>query len=118
MLCENEACDLGLADESATAGRLGMKFISCPVPDRSLPEDIIRFREIVSRLVVHVRRGRTVGVHCRACIGRSTVLLAALMVALGTEARQALHQIELAREYPVPDTPEQRAWILQFRASA
>jgi len=36
------------------------------------------------------------------------------MIALGWNASDALRKIESARGFPVPDTPEQLEWILNF----
>jgi protein-tyrosine phosphatase len=80
-----------------------------------VPPDTAGFRQLVSRLAAEIRAGRRVGAHCRGCIGRSTVLIASLMIALGSDAETALVQIAQARGFQVPDTPEQRAWILSFR---
>jgi protein-tyrosine phosphatase len=109
-----EACDLGLQDEANVAGELGLEFISYPIPDRAVPGDVAGFRDLVRQLADDVRVGKTVGAHCFGCIGRSTVLIASLMIALGYDAEDALRRIERARGYKVPDTPEQREWILQF----
>ncbi|HTV82375.1 MAG TPA: hypothetical protein VME18_06975 [Acidobacteriaceae bacterium] len=115
LLCEDEAEELGLADEAATAERLGMRFISYPVPDRCTPGDEAGFRKLVCDLAGLVNEGHRVGAHCRGCIGRSTVLVASVLVQMGWDPGDALLRIEAARECPVPDTREQRAWILQFR---
>jgi hypothetical protein len=42
------------------------------------------------------------------------VLLASVMIALGWDAAEALRAIERARGFQVPDTAEQRKWILNF----
>lgn len=118
LLCADEARELGLAEEAGLAEQLGMRFISYPVPDRTTPRDMAGFRRLVSELAALVREGHRVGAHCRACIGRSTVLIAAVLIALGMDARDALSRIEAARDCWVPDTPEQREWILQFRATS
>ena len=110
-----EAEELGLAAEGALAEHLGMRFVSYPIPDRCTPSDLAGFRLFVARLADMVRNGQRIGAHCRGCIGRSTVLVAAVLVALGTDPGDALMRIEDARGWPVPDTPEQRAWILAFR---
>lgn len=117
LLGEDEAEELGLAEEGAIAERMGMRFISYPVPDRCTPPDRSGFRRLVSRLAELVKEGHRVGAHCRACIGRSTVLIASLLIALGMEPEDALRRIEAARACWVPDTAEQRAWILGFRAT-
>jgi protein-tyrosine phosphatase len=110
-----EAEELGLSDEAELAAEAGLEYISYPLLDRTVPADAADFRSLVNRLAGEVRAGRRVGAHCRGCIGRSTVLIASLMVALGADAETALTQIERARGFQVPDTPEQRAWILSFR---
>jgi protein-tyrosine phosphatase len=110
-----EAEELGLSEEAQLAAEAGLEFISYPVLDRTVPDDLPGFRALVQRLAGEVRAGRRVGAHCRGCIGRSTVLIAALMMTLGSGAETALAQIEQARGFQVPDTPEQRAWILDFQ---
>lgn len=117
LLPEDEAEELGLAEEGAIAERIGMRFISYPVPDRCSPQDGARFRKLVTELSDLVRSGHRIGAHCRACIGRSTVLIASLLIGLGMNPEDALLRVEAARECDVPDTPEQREWILQFRES-
>jgi protein-tyrosine phosphatase len=110
-----EAEELGLSEEARLAAEAGLEFIGYPILDRTVPADLPDFRALVSRLAAEVRAGRRVGAHCRGSIGRSTVLIAALMIALGADAETALAQIERARGFQVPDTPEQRAWILAFQ---
>jgi protein tyrosine phosphatase (PTP) superfamily phosphohydrolase (DUF442 family) len=109
-----EAEEMGLSDEAGLAAEAGLEYIAYPMLDRTVPTDLADFRELVNRLAGEVRAGRRVGAHCRGCIGRSTVLIASLMIALGAEAETALAQIERARGFQVPDTPEQLSWILSF----
>lgn len=118
LLEPEEAEELDLAAEGPVAESLGMSFISFPIPDRSTPADLAAFRERVGKMAAMVRQGRRIGAHCRGCIGRSTVLIAAILIALGSDASAALQRIEEARGWPVPDTPEQRAWILAFQIQA
>jgi len=115
LLSDFEAKALGLSEEGAVAEQLGMRFISHPIPDRELPNDVAGFRQLVANLGIDVRAGKTVGAHCRACIGRSTVLIASLMISEGADPEEALRQITEARGLEVPDTSEQREWILQYR---
>ena len=58
------------------------------------------------------RAGHSIGVHCRMGIGRSSLLLAALLVRSGTSPEDAFQLISAARGLPVPDTDEQRQWLL------
>lgn len=111
-----EARYLGLAEESAIAERLGIHFISYPMLDRSTPPDREQFRRFVQSIARRIEAGEKVAVHCRGCIGRSTVVTACTLITLGWSASEALIAIETAREFPVPDTEEQREWILAFGA--
>lgn len=114
LLTAEDNEDLDLTDEGRIATQLGMRFLSWPVLDRCTPSDLPGFRRLIAELAGEVRAGKAIGAHCRGCIGRATVLLASVMVALGWQADTALRLIEKARGYNVPDTPEQLEWILNF----
>ena len=115
LLTAEDAEELGLSEESRVAQQLGMRFISYPILDRCTPADTSDFRHLITELRDQVRAGRSIGAHCRGCIGRATVLLASVMIALGWRADEALRLIEQARGFQVPDTPEQLEWILKFQ---
>lgn len=115
LLTREDNEDLGLMEEGRIARQLGMQFISYPILDRCTPSDPASFRRLVTSLRDQVRAGKAIGAHCRGCIGRATVLLASVMIALGWDPEQALRLIERARGFPVPDTPEQLEWILNLQ---
>ena len=118
FLQPHEEAELGLQDERRVAGEVGLDFIAFPIPDRQVPPDLASFRRFVEKLAQRVRQGDRLGVHCRGCIGRSTVLLAAVMITLGVKPEDALRQIERARGLSVPDTAEQLEWILNYEREA
>lgn len=105
---------LGLANERAIAEGLGLHFISYPMQDRSTPAHREDFRRFVLSLVRRLQNGEKIGVHCRGCIGRSTVVTASTLITMGWSATDALDAIESARGCSVPDTEEQREWIMAF----
>jgi len=113
---DGEARMLGLAQERKLAESLGIHFISYPMRDRSTPTDRKHFTAFVTSLAARLEAGEKVGVHCRGCIGRSTIVTACTLITMGWTAADALRAIELAREFPVPDTAEQFAWIMAFGA--
>jgi protein-tyrosine phosphatase len=55
--------------------------------------------------------GQRVGIHCRACIGRASVVAVSLLIRSGLPAEKAWQKVEAARQFPVPDTKEQREWV-------
>lgn len=116
LLSDPEVAELGLRSEGNIAQSLGMDFVSYPIPDRKTPGDLTAFRDLVSRLSDAIQSGKRVGAHCRASIGRSTILTAAVLVDLGIPPEDALGLIRLARGYPVPDTLEQQEWIRRLQA--
>jgi protein-tyrosine phosphatase len=116
LLEEEEAGWLGLDREPALAKQAGMEFVSFPIPDTQVPPHRAAFRQFVVGLANRLRHGECIGVHCRGSIGRSTVTAAATLIHLGWKAEVALTAIERARGCPVPDTEEQRRWILAYEA--
>jgi protein-tyrosine phosphatase len=51
-------------------------------------------------------------IHCRAGIGRSSVIAATILRLGGMEGEAAFDAIERARGLAVPDTEAQRDWLL------
>ena len=114
MLEPREAAELGLVREGPLAEQAGMQFLSFPIPDRCTPERMGAFRQFASELARRLRAGERIGIHCRGSIGRSTVAAASALMHLGWGSKDALLAIATARRYPVPDTDEQREWILAY----
>lgn len=117
MLEADEAAELGLSNEAAVCKTAGVTFRSFPIPDRETPQSTARFAEFLQLLQSDLRAGRSIGAHCRASIGRSSLLLAAVLCAEGFEPDDAFLRISRARGSRVPDTEEQFAWVKRFAAS-
>jgi protein-tyrosine phosphatase len=113
MLTSEEMEELGLNDEREKCEAAAITFVNIPIPDRAVPSERDSFLDDVDRVADLVRQGHSVGVHCRASIGRSSMFAAALLVRLGWTADRAFTAIESARGCPVPDTPEQRRWVVE-----
>jgi protein-tyrosine phosphatase len=118
LLEEDEAASLGLAEEGSVAEKLGMQFLSYPIPDVHLPPDPDSFRVFAAGLANRLDAGTRVGVHCRGSIGRATVMAACTLIHLGWKPKIALEAIAAARGLAVPDTQEQEDWILGYKALA
>ena len=103
--------ELGLDRETEGCGATEITFVNLPVPDRSVPSDTDDFLHAVEQLAQLVREGQFVGVHCRASIGRSSVLAVSVLVRLGWDANEAFDAVESARGCSIPDTPEQRQCV-------
>jgi protein-tyrosine phosphatase len=114
----DEVEELQLEQEEEVCRTAGVEFLSFPIPDRSLPESVERFEAFVESADRHLSAGKAIVVHCRAGIGRSTMIAASLLLRQGHSAAEAFALLEQARGYPVPDTPEQREWVERFAERA
>ena len=118
MLTEEEASELGLHREAEECEAGAIQFLNLPIPDRSVPSNKDDFLRSVDGLAEMVRQGRFVGVHCRASIGRSSLLAVSVLVRLGWNTNEAFDAVESARGCPIPDTPEQREWVISNAPSS
>jgi uncharacterized cupin superfamily protein/protein tyrosine phosphatase (PTP) superfamily phosphohydrolase (DUF442 family) len=106
--------DLGLTDEPAAAARAGLAFHHFPIPDLGTPEAPVT--PLIHALTGALRQGRTVVIHCRAGIGRSSLIAGAVLVALGATPARAWAAITEARGVPVPETAGQGRWLDDYAA--
>jgi protein-tyrosine phosphatase len=116
LLEEAEAELLALEEEGPIAKQIGLQFISHPIPDVHVPPNLAAFQNFAADLASRLRAGERIGVHCRGSIGRSTVTAACALIHLGWSPKAALSAIEAARGLTVPDTQEQKEWILRYKA--
>lgn len=116
LLTPTECQELELTEEAALCRSAGMTFIACPLADRSVPVPEAGADPLVAELVGLLTAGAHVAVHCRMGIGRSAMLAAATLIALGQTSEQALAAVAAARGCAVPDTPQQREWVEHYAA--
>jgi len=117
MLPEDEANELGLSSEATLCGVAGIIFKSFPITDRETPASTTAFKSFVEGFQSELRAGRSIAVHCRASIGRSSLLLASLLFAEGFQPEDAFTRLSKARGLKVPDNQEQVSWVERFAAS-
>ena len=118
LLGPAEIVELGLQREPELCLAQGMEFLSFPIPDHSVPQSRRDTCAFALRLVGLLGKGQSVLIHCRAGIGRSVVVAACVLVLLDVPPETALERIGAARGFPdVPDTEEQREWIVEFAES-
>jgi protein-tyrosine phosphatase len=113
-LTPEEAAELDLGEEAACCAAGGIEFLSFPFADRGVPASAPDTLALVRRLAALVGEGKAVAIHCRQGVGRSAVLAACVLVSLGETPDRAFNRVAVARGCPVPDTAEQREWVLRF----
>jgi protein-tyrosine phosphatase len=114
LLSWEESRELDLDEEKAACSSVGINFVNFPLPDRSVPPSRLGFLTFAQLVHKCAKEGLRVGVHCRACIGRSSVLLATVLRLEGFSAEEAFARISDARGLRVPDTNEQAKWVAKL----
>ncbi len=116
LLTPAEQLELELVEEATRCELQGLIFISCPILDHGVPRHVNEVESLIEALAQYLTQGKHVAVHCRMGIGRSAMMAAATLVALGETAERALAMVQAARGCRVPDTLEQQQWVEQFAA--
>jgi protein-tyrosine phosphatase len=114
MLEADEAQAFELEREAEFCAANGIEFIAFPVTDRSVPALDASFWRLTEKLRTLLLEGKNIGIHCRQSIGRAPLLAAVLMTLFGVEPEEAFRQISAARGVEVPETDEQKAWLVKF----
>lgn len=114
LLESSEEWELGLVKEGEVCMREGIEFINFPIKDVSLPNDEDNFIKLVELLADKIKQNEKVVVHCRMGIGRSSMLVAAVMIRMGYKASETFDIIGEFRKLKVPDTEEQKEWVLSL----
>jgi len=110
-LTQGEAVELALADEGECCRHNGIEFLNLPIEDRSVPSSVGEFSALITSLIEYLDAGKAVAVHCRAAIGRSSMIAPSVLIQRGVPLESAFRLVEEARGCAVPDTPEQRQWV-------
>ena len=114
LLTEDEVKDLNLEQEGDYCRKDDVQFIEFAIRDRSVPASRAATSHLIEQLDRALTSGRNIGVHCRQGIGRSALVAACLLVMSGLEATTAFQRISTARGLVVPETSEQRDWVVQY----
>jgi protein-tyrosine phosphatase len=111
LLAPEESRELELENEKAACASVGISFVNLPMPEGQVPPSRNCFLTFAQFLHRRASEGLSVGVHCRACIGRSAVLLATVLRLQGLSTKDAFDRISSARGLRVPHTAEQARWV-------
>lgn len=114
LLTAEEVAELDLAREEQWCRTHGVSYLSLPITDRGLPHSYRQTVDLLTGLADRRAEGKQIAIHCRQGVGRSSLMAASLLTMRGMAAPQAFELLATARGRPVPDTEEQRAWVVAF----
>lgn len=93
MLTAEEVSELDLTEEAAICRQLDIAFVSFPVPDREIPPSRGSAQELLHQLAKKIEAGHNLGIHCRMGLGRSAMVVAAILVLAGVDPETAFRDI-------------------------
>jgi protein-tyrosine phosphatase len=110
-LTPEEEAELQLTQESDLCAAAGLRFLRLPIEDRQTPVDASAAAEFINLLTQLYREGKHIVIHCRAGIGRASLIAAGILASNGSSVADSFDKISRARGCLAPDTPEQRLWL-------
>lgn len=118
LLTKEESDELGLTSEAEVARQKGAAFTSFPIDDYGVPESQSSVFDLVGNLEMLLSQGKSIAIHCRQGIGRSSIIAACLLSTVICNVEDCFNQIRAARGTNVPDTDEQFQWVRAFAEKA
>ena len=114
LLSPNDILDLGLTHQESSYNALGINFIHFPIGDFDVPKNEDSFIALSHELCKQIAEGEIIAIHCRAGIGRSSLLAAAVLIQSGFNPDDVFEHISEHRETAVPDKRSQSEWLLSL----
>ncbi len=114
LLEADEIRDLDLGDEAALCEDAGIAFCNFPIPDRQVPQSITHMGKLADELAIKLQAGQAIGIHCRAGIGRTSLVAGCVLLRMGYRLADIYPMLSKARGLKVPDTEAQVEWLGRF----
>lgn len=118
LLESHEIDELDIADEARLCCEQNIEFFSFPIVDRSVPASLSEFSCFAKKVASLLHKNKSIVIHCRQGVGRAGLLAACVLVLNGNSTEEALLRISQARGCEVPETEEQKAFVLEFAKTA
>lgn len=115
LLERKEYSELGIPELFRKAGEMGMEVLRLPIPEYGVPIDpeAENYGPLIEDVAKRLEEGQTVVIHCRGGLGRSGMVAASVLVALGRPAGEAIQIVREARKGAV-ETPDQEDRVRWF----
>lgn len=113
LLERHELAQLQIPDLFNQIETYGMQTRWFPIEDFGTPTSMQGLIGLVEEILTAVQQAETVVIHCKAGLGRTGLVTAACLVALGYSSEAAFLQVRQARPGSV-ETDEQEEYVAQF----
>lgn len=111
LLERSESRELELENERVLCSKHDIEFVNFPIQDRSIPEDLKSFANLIHKINDELKSDKRIAIHCRMGIGRTSVVAAAILVKNGMNTELVFDFLSKKRTLEVPDTKEQVQWL-------
>lgn len=116
LLAIEEAQAVGLGRAPQQCADAGLDFISLPIVDHGVPSSVEAVDAVVDTLSHHLSQGRGIAAHCYAGLGRSPLMIGAVLVRHGLAPAYATSLLSDARGTAVPEMTSQHRWLEAYES--
>jgi protein-tyrosine phosphatase len=115
LMERDEYSDLQISEFFRKAKEMDMDVLHLPIPDYGVPSapEEENYRPLIEDVTGRLEEGQTVVIHCRGGLGRSGLVAASVLVALGHPSGEAIRIVRGAREGAL-ETPDQEDRVRWF----
>lgn len=115
LLEYNEVMELEIEKESEICQASNIDFISFPIKDRGVPVNRDGYIELVKKIDRELKKDSKIVIHCRMGIGRTSMLAAGVVIKNKIADVDVFEFLSKRRKLSVPDTEEQKLWVLGLK---
>lgn len=113
LLTDEEEIMLGLTEEKSICETLGIEFLKFPIRDTSIP-NFHHFVDIIDLLYLKTETTKKILIHCRAGIGRSSLIALGIMIKHGFPLKESIKHVSQLRGFDVPQSTSQRKLLSKY----
>lgn len=114
LLTSSEIEEFDLSEEATSCSNQGISYLSFPILDQSVPPFSTSTFVFLEQLKSYLSGGKHIAIHCRQGLGRAALIAASVLVLSGFAPDQAFALLSTVRGHSVPETEEQKAWVMAF----
>lgn len=115
LLSPEEISIHGLKNQEETYRKVGLDYLNFPITDFSTPTDKDSFVSLVQELSTKIEAGKNIVIHCKAGVGRSSLLAGAILIYFGYDVKKVFEYIAKYRGVKVPDKQSQVKWLITHK---
>jgi protein-tyrosine phosphatase len=114
LIEDHELEQLGIPELFERCAAHGIQVVRFPIPDGGVPGSVEELSQLVDRIIESARGGRNVVIQCRGGLGRSGLVAAACLAALGKDPDSAISAVRRVR-FGAVENAAQEGFVRQLR---